>query len=446
VVASAPATEFPEVVPDRIQMPPLATCGVIVVAMSKEAAMRIALVTDTSPVTRESTHSADDDPRDHASRVSALASTLAGRGNSVTIYARKDSPALPARVTPERGVTIEHLPAGPAARLSDDKLLGHLAEFSEQLAQRWRARRPDVVHAHFWTSGLTALAATRGLPLPLVQTFRTLGDAERKHCGAADGPAARVKLEAVIGRSVSTVLASSTREQAELTGIGVPRSSIRVVPWGVDTTAFLPDGPVAKRSRRPRLLAVSPLSGRHGLDTVIRAMPYVRGAELVIAGGPPRAQLEDNSEYPGLIRLAEQLQVADRVTITGRVSRARMPALLRSADLLVHVPLYEPFGMVPLEAMACGTPVVAAEGGSDQDAVVDGATGALIPPGRPTLLARRIRELLSSPMLLEGYGIAAADRARARYSWERIGLETLAVYERSRTAGPVSPSRAGARR
>jgi glycosyltransferase involved in cell wall biosynthesis len=108
-----------------------------------------------------------------------------------------------------------------------------------------------------------------------------------------------------------------------------------------------------------------------------------------------------------------------------------MPALLRSADLLVHTAFYEPFGMVPLEAMACGTPVMAAAGGSHQDAVVDGATGVLVRPGQPGLLARRIRQLLASPMLLQGYGIASADRARVRYSWERIGRETLAAYERS---------------
>jgi D-inositol-3-phosphate glycosyltransferase len=418
-----------------------ATCGVIAMAMSKEAsAVRIALVADASPVSDARSAATAAGPDGHAQRLSALASTLAGSGHSVTIYARKDAPALPSRVTAEPGVTIEHLPAGPATRLPDDKLLPHLAGFSEQMAQRWRQRSPDVVHAHFWTSGLAALAATRGLSLPVVQTFYSLGAAERRHDRAAGGPAARVKLEPVIARSVSAVLASSSREQAELASIGVPRASIRVVPCGVDTTAFLPDGPVAKRSRRPRLLAVSPLSGRHGLDTIIRALAWVRGAELVIAGGPPPAQLDSCPEYPRLVRLAEQLRVADRVTFTGRVSRERMPALLRSADLLVHLPLFEPFGMVPLEAMACGTPVVAAEGGSQQDAVVDGTTGALIPPGEPVLLARRIRELLASPILLEGYGIAAADRARARYSWERIGLETVAAYERS-VAGTAGPSR-----
>jgi glycosyltransferase involved in cell wall biosynthesis len=160
-------------------------------------------------------------------------------------------------------------------------------------------------------------------------------------------------------------------------------------------------------------------------------MAEVPRCELIIAGGPPRAQMSKDPVYRALVRLIMTLGIGDRVVFTGQVSRARMPALLRSADLLVHTALYEPFGMVPLEAMACGTPVVAAAGGSHQDAIVDGTTGVLVRPGQPALLARRIRQLLASPMLLQGYGIAAADRARARYSWERIGQETLAVYERS---------------
>jgi glycosyltransferase involved in cell wall biosynthesis len=116
-----------------------------------------------------------------------------------------------------------------------------------------------------------------------------------------------------------------------------------------------------------------------------------------------------------------------------------MPALLRSADLLVNVPWYESFGRAALEAMACGTPVVASAVGGHTDTVVDGSTGALIPPRQPDVLARKIRDLLGSPVLLHGYGIAAADRARARYSWERIGQETLAVDQQvlqGRNGGP----------
>ena len=116
---------------------------------------------------------------------------------------------------------------------------------------------------------------------------------------------------------------------------------------------------------------------------------------------------------------------------TGRVEHAAMPALLRSADLVVSTCQYEPSGTTSLQAMACGTPVIAPPVGGHVDAVVDGTTGILIPPGRPALLAQRIRQLLAHPMLIEAYGVAAADRAKSRYSWDRIAGETLAVYDKA---------------
>jgi glycosyltransferase involved in cell wall biosynthesis len=396
--------------------------------------MRIALVAGQArPTAAAAEPAASADLPGQASRVSSLGRTLAGLGHQVTIYARQDSPALPAKVKLADGVTIEHLPAGPPSPVAEDKLLAQMAAFSGQLARRWQQSAPDIVHAHFWTSGLAALAATRGLDLPVVQSFHSLGSADLRHRGVLSASsAARVRLEAVIARSVAAVLAGSSAEMSDLTRLGVRRTSIRVVPFGVDTTTFGPTGPVARRTKRPRLLAVVPQTEDHSLDTVIRAMAHVPEAELLIAGGPPRAELSKDPVLHGLAQLAKRMGVSDRVLFTGQVSPARMPALLRSADLVVHVSLYEPFGLVPLEAMACGTPVVAAAGGSHQDAVVDGTTGVLIPPGSPAALARRVRELLASPMLLQGYGIAAADRASTRYSWERIARETLSVYERFR--------------
>jgi glycosyltransferase involved in cell wall biosynthesis len=405
--------------------------------------MRIALVTEhTSQHAAKHGTDVATQPGSEAQRVHELAKTLAGLGHMVTIYARKDAAGQPRKSTATPGVVVEHLTAGPQAALPNDKRLAHLAAFSDQLARRWQQDRPDVVHAHFWTSGLAALAATRNLPVPVVQTFHSLGAAERRLSGEyPQEQAVRVKLESLIARKVAAVLATSSGELADLAGLGVPRTSIKVVPYGVDTTEFGPDGPVARRTRRPRLMTVAPLHDRRQLDTVIRALALVPGAELLIAGGPPRSELAKDPGYRRLGELATELGVSDRVICTGQIGRARLPALLRSADLLVHIAYYEPFGMVPLEAMACGTPVVASAGGSHSDAVIDGATGALIPPDRPVLLARMIRRLLESPMLLEGYGIAAADRARARYSWDRVGRETLAAYQGT-VRGEASPAQA----
>jgi glycosyltransferase involved in cell wall biosynthesis len=396
--------------------------------------MKIALVTDHAGHGRKNLADVATEPGSEAQRVTELAKTLAGLGHQVTIYAPSNA-ALP-RKAAAPGVTIESVPTGPPAG-PQDKQLTYLAAFSDQLARRWQRNTPDVVHAHFWTSGLAALTATRGLPVPVVQTFQTLGSTQQRLAWPQAEHAGRVKLETLIGRNVRTVLATSSAEVAELAGLGVPRSAIKVVPYGVDTQMYLPAGPVARRSKQPRLLTVAPLADQRQLDTIIRALALVPRAELLIAGGPPRAELAGDPAYRRLAGLAAELGVADRVQCTGAIAPARMPALLRSADLLVHIAPYEAFCMVPVEAMACGTPVVAAAEGSHSDAVVDGATGVLIPPDKPAVLARMIRRLLGSPMLLEGYGIAAADRARARYSWDRVGPEMVAAYEDAAGGAPA---------
>jgi len=403
-----------------------------------EAPVRIALV--TGYVTAGS--AAENDPRGQAVRVATLASTLASLGHQVTVYARKDSPARPA-AEDAGGVRFEYVPAGPAAALTQDRLLPQLGTFSNELARRWRQSPPDIVHAHFWTSGLAALGAARGTGVPVVQTFHTLGTPRKSVMSVdqavpasqaeqtAEQAVVRTRMERLVAKTVRTVLADSSAELDTLTGLGVPRTAITVVPPGVDTTTFDPAGPAARRGKRRRLLAAAPGSAEHGLETVIQALATLPGAELMIAGGPPRAEIRTDPILQGLARLADRAGVSDRVMFTGKVARARIPALLRSADLFVHVAGDEPTGILPVEAMACGTAVVAAAGGADQDAVVDGATGVLVQPGDARALARRIRQLLASPMLLEGLGIAAADRARSRYSWDRIGKETVAAYQRA---------------
>jgi glycosyltransferase involved in cell wall biosynthesis len=394
--------------------------------------MRIALV--TGHVVPDSSTGPVPDPRSQALRVATLAGTLADLGHQVTVYARKDSPARP-RSEEAGGVRFEYVPAGPAAALPQAQLLPQLGTFSGELAKRWQQWQPDVVHAHFWTSGLAALGATRDSRVPVVQTFHSLGlpqpGTTRPPTGPAEHTVVRGRMERLVAKTVRSVLAGSSAELSTLTGFGVPRTAITVVPFGVDTTRFEPAGPAARRGKRPRLLAAAPSSADHGLEMVIQALAILPGTELMIAGGPPRAEICADPVLQELAQLAERAGVSDRVMFTGKVSRARIPELLRAADLFVHVARDEPAGILPVEAMACGTAVVASADGADQDAVVDGATGVLVRPGDARALARRIRQLLASPMLLEGLGIAAADRAKSRYSWERIGQETVAAYERA---------------
>lgn len=374
--------------------------------------------------------------------VEALSRALARAGHEVTVHTRRDSPELPERVVTEDGVVVEHLDAGPAEPLPKDELLPHVGELSRSLADRFAAAPPDVVHAHFWISGLAAHAAVRrtgdraggGVPAPpVVQTFHALGMTKRRFHGRRDtSPPVRIRMERALARDVAAVIATSTEEAQELIRLGASRHRITVLPCGVDVEQFSPDGPVAERGPRRRVLSVGRLVPRKGFDTVIRALAAVPDAELVIAGGPPAADLAEDPEATRLRLLAERVGVADRVRLVGAVARPDMPALLRSADLVVCAPWYEPFGIVPLEAMACGVPVVATAVGGFLDTVVDGATGLLVPPQRPDRLASAMRKLLTEPFWREAYGTAGVDRARSRYSWERIAETTVAAYMNAR--------------
>ena len=371
--------------------------------------------------------------------LSELTRRLAGHGHRVTVYAQRHEPDLPEKAELHRGVRVEHISAGPFAALGeqdDTGLLERVPAFSGPLRSHWQRDRPDVVHALHWTSGLAALAAARDLGLPVVQEFSSLGVAERRDRAGQHDPvradsagAARIRLEPAIGRSATAVVATHSGEVSDLARLGVHRSSIRVVPWGVDTDTFTPEGPVADRNGRPRLVTVADLREREALETLLRALTRVPGAELMVVGGPARDELPADQAYVRLAGFAGTLGISDRVIFTGKIGRDAMPALLRSADLVVSTCQYEPSGTTSLQAMACGTPVIAPGIGGHVDAVVDGTTGILIPSGRPALLAQRIRQLLAHPMLLEAYGVAAADRVRSRYSWDRIAAETLAVYD-----------------
>jgi glycosyltransferase involved in cell wall biosynthesis len=385
--------------------------------------MRIALVAAHSSVKQPGGYVTE------PSQATALARSLAAHGHRVTVYTRRDSPGCSRTTILGKGAVTKHITAGPARPLSSEHTARYLPDFASALAEHWRVRQPDVVHAFSWTAGLAALGATRRLDVPVLQTFESLGSAERRQLVGADVTASRVKLEAVIGRAVAAVLARSAAEAAELARLTVPKSTVRIVPCGVDTEVFTPDGKHAERGNRPRLVAVAAGGAASGLESVIRAMTQLPEVELVIVGGPDARHMPRTGPFRDLAQLAAAVGVRSRITFAGDLEQAALAALLRSAELMVGASRYEPDGTAAIQAMACGTPTVVSAVGAHVDAVVDGITGLLIAPEHPAMLAHRVRTLLSRPALLQAYGIAAADRARSRYSQDRIGLETEAAYQ-----------------
>ncbi|MFI0737379.1 glycosyltransferase [Streptomyces sp. NPDC021100] len=381
--------------------------------------------------------------------VARLADLLAERGHEVTVYTRREDATSPDRVPLPSGAVVEHVRAGPDRYVPKDRLLAHMPHFGGHLARAWRHDRPDVVHAHFWMSGLVALMGTHGLGVPVVQTYHALGTVKRRHQGKADtSPPERLEVERTIGASCARVLATCSDEVDELTLMGVARDRCSVVPCGVDTEHFSARGRVAlspARRARHRLLVVGRLVPRKGVDLALKALQRIPDAELVVAGGPPVDGLLKDPEAVRLLGLARRLRVADRLVLLGCVPHEEMPALIRSADVVLCTPVYEPFGIVPLEAMACGVPVVATDVGGHRDTVAHGETGLLVPVGKHVELADAVTGLLADPERIAAYGREGRARAVARYGWETVAEGVERVYERVAEPAPVASGSGGVR-
>ncbi|MBV9314473.1 MAG: glycosyltransferase [Pseudonocardia sp.] len=385
--------------------------------------------------------------------VAELSSALADAGHEVIIHTRRSDPHQPHRLTMRPGVLVEHVPAGPPRPLPRDQLHPYMNEMATHLGRCWRADPPDVIHAHYWMSGLAALrAAPTGLPV--AQTFHALGVVKRRHQPTTDtSPPERIPTERTIAHQVDQIIATCDDEVSELRRQGVDQRRITVVPCGVNIQALHPttyrnphpytppndpdvlsDVVPGPRRARHRLVTLGRLVPRKGIDDVIRALPHLPETELIIAGGPPHTQLAADPHARRLRSLAEHHRVGNRVRLVGGLSRHAVPGVLATADIVVCVPWYEPFGMVALEAMACGIPVVASAVGGHTDTVVDGVTGRLVPPRDPGRLAKVLAELLAAPQHAITLGMAGRHRAVSHYSWPQIATDTLRVYQRMHDA------------
>ncbi|WP_433209491.1 glycosyltransferase [Dactylosporangium sp. CS-047395] len=371
--------------------------------------------------------------------VAAVAKALGAMGHEVTVYVRREDGAAPATVQFSPGVSIEHVPAGPEAPLPPDEQLPLMGDFGRALAARWAedpGAAPDVVHAHYWLSGLAALTATAEVRRPVVVTYHGLASAERRALPADHNakPGPRAGLERTLGSLADRVVAQSEDEVAELGRMGVRRAATVIVPSGVDVDVFTPTGPAADH-RRPglrRILTVGPLVARKGFGDLVEALRRVPGAELVVVGGsdparPPR-DIDADPEARRLLQLADSHGVGDRLRIVGAVTQEELAGWYRSADVLACAPWYEPFGLTPLEAMACGVPVVAYELGGIGESVIDNVTGVLVPPRDINAMAGALRALLGDEVRRMSFASAAIDRVRSRYTWERAATELERVY------------------
>lgn len=313
----------------------------------------------------------------------------------------------------------------PAALGEEGALADELPRLADALVRTWRAERPDVVHAQASVAGLAAGAAARELDLPLVLSLPDVhGDP-----GAAT---------AAVARRADRVLVASAHQARGLVRAGVPRAIIRVVPPGVDADALTPEGAVLDRGVDPRLVAVGGIGPGSGIEDVLSALRLVPAVQLVVAAGTGTWTAADARRCR---RRVDAAGVADRVRLVGGVGSGDAGPLLRSADLVVHVPREPAAGLPVLSAMACGRPVIASTVGVLPDLVVDQVTGVLVSPGRPGELGRAVARLLAQPSMPVAFGIAGRDRVLARFSWERIGATVSDVLHELLSERRGAPTR-----
>jgi glycosyltransferase involved in cell wall biosynthesis len=369
--------------------------------------------------------------------VAALARGLADLGAQVVVHTRRDDPSLAREVTMGPGVVVDHVDAGPPEPVPKDELLPHMSEFADELERRWSDEPPDVVHAHFWMSGLAAATAARRVHVPVALTYHALGVEKRQYQGSADtSPTPRLEIERWLACNVDHVIATTKAERRTLVGLGANPSRVSVIPCGVDLDLFQPFGAVwPPLDGLERVVCVSRLVPRKGLADVIVAVADVPHVQLLVAGGPPAAMLHDDEHARALLDLIDALGIGDRVELLGALDHARVPDLLRSAAVVCCTPWYEPFGMVAVEAMACGVPVVATRVGGLAETVLDGRTGVLVPPRQPARVRAAIAGL-TRPTARTRRMQATCIRRAQRYGWATVARRSYQVLKQLAVAGP----------
>ncbi len=376
--------------------------------------------------------------------VAHVARRLAAAGHAVDVLTRRDDARAPAVVELAPGVRVLHVDAGPPRFVPKEELLPHMREFSGAARQRLLRRPPpDVIHANFFMSGWVGLELRRHFAVPLVTTFHALGLVRREHQREADRfPGERIAIERTLVRDCDRLIAACPQDAADLRRLyGAAPERIAGVPCGVDVDALRPGD---RRDARRRLglpqhefiaLQLGRLVPRKGIDNVVHAMARLRQADprlatrLVVVGGD--ADVPDEALTPEIGRLrgiAHALGMADRIQFTGRRSRAQLRDWYVAADVFVTTPWYEPFGITPLEAMACGTPVIGSAVGGVRYTVLDGITGFLVPPREPQLLADRLLQLQRDPARAAAFGRAGVQRVRTHFTWDEVARQLVQVY------------------
>ena len=376
--------------------------------------------------------------------VANVARELARMGHCVDVFTRLDSPYLSAQMEWDDNVRVIHVPAGPAETLPKEALLPYMDTFAEYMLSyvRDQGMHYDVIHANFFMSAMASLPLARHTDTPLAVTFHALGKVRRLHQAEHDHFSdRRFAIEEEIVREADCIIAECPQDELDLVELyNADPERISMVPCGYDPDELAPLEMHAARQLlgwEPDtfyLLQLGRMVRRKGIDNVIQALARLRhsygvDARLCVVGGQLSGSGGDVEEFERLVRVARDEDVADYVEFTGSRGRNVLSRYYSAANVFVTTPWYEPFGITPIEAMACRRPVVGSATGGIKYTVVDGKTGFLVPPKDPDALARRLAVLARNPTLAEQMGRAGALRARNMFTWPKVGADLAAIFE-----------------
>lgn len=377
--------------------------------------------------------------------VAQLARDLAALGYKVDVFTRRDSERFPEVLEWMMGIRVINVPAGPPAFCRKEELHPYMDDFTRYMLRfcKWQKEAYDIVHAHFWMSGLVALELKKQLRIPFVITFHALGRVRRLHQGDRDDfPAVRFEIEDQLVREADRIIAECPQDEADLVQLyNADPNRITMIPCGFDPRELFPmSKPLARMMLgfapdERVILQVGRMVPRKGVDTVIRGLGilkrnYRMNVRLLVVGG--ESDEPDPTLTPEIGRLQQialEEGVTERVTFIGKRPREHLKYYYNAADVFVTTPWYEPFGFTPVEAMACGTPVVGSNVGGIKFTVRDGETGFLVPARDPDRLAERLAYVFCQPKLMKILSRQAVRRATDIFRCDRMASAMADLYE-----------------
>ncbi|MDA0352453.1 MAG: glycosyltransferase [Chloroflexi bacterium] len=368
--------------------------------------------------------------------VHEVSERLAERGRTIDVFTRRDDPAAPMITEFAPGARLIQIEAGPAAPLPKTDLIHHTAAFAAGI-EAFRASEGthyDLIHSHYWLSGVAGERLTAEWGVPHVAMFHTLGEVKLRARASEHEPPERLEAERRLVQSLDRVIAATSYEERLLRQVyGVPADRIDVIPLGVDPERFHPGSREAARRQlgiaaEDRIvLAVGRIEPLKGLDILIRAIAQItdqRALRLLIIGGDEQAR----PEFDRLSAIAEEVGVRHLVSFVGAIAHHELPEYYRAADVVVMPSFSESFGLVAVEAMASGVPVVVSRVGGLASTVADGRTGYLVPWRCPEPFAEKIELLLRNEPLRKALGAAGVERMRD-FSWHSVAERLLLLYD-----------------